>query len=42
MGHKETSELKNGESRAAIAIYNFGSHTYYGVSPYMAFSWPWA
>ena len=23
LGHKETSELKDGESRAALAIYNF-------------------
>jgi hypothetical protein len=40
-GQTQTSELKDGESRATLAIYNFGPK-YYGVSPYMAFSWPWA
>src|ERR1700693_4035347 len=40
--HQETSELKDGEKQSCPRHLQFRIRTCYGVSPYMAFSWPWA
>ena len=37
-----TSELKGWRKQSCPRHLQFPLHTYYGVSPYIAFSWPWA
>ena len=39
---RRPSELKRWRKQSCPRHLQFPLHTYYGVSPYIAFSWPWA